>query len=131
MRSKKVIRYYCDHCNKGMFQKPAMARHEARCYRNRQRVCGRCGNSPDHAISADRKSQLYAIKSAGEKVTTVGGECPDCLMAYCAQEFPKGGVANPFEETILWYDREQYKKDVNDWHLERGYGQPDTGTFTL
>lgn len=129
MRSKKVIRYYCDHCNRGMFQKPAMARHEARCYRNKQRTCERCGNSP-YAISAERKSQLYFIQSSGEKIMTVGGECPDCLMAYCIQEFPGAGSIEP-GETVLWYDKEQYKKDSADWHKEHGYGRPCTGTFTL
>lgn len=115
MRSKKVTRHYCDHCNRGSFKKPSMARHEASCYHNRQRVCWRCKSRPEYAITEERGKELFAIAEAGKKIETKGGECPDCLMAYCVQRFPK--VPDPFE-TLLYYEREQYKKDVLDWDKE-------------
>jgi len=45
MRSKKVIRYYCDHCNKGFWKKDACLDHEYVCYyKSSNRACGSCGN---------------------------------------------------------------------------------------
>ena len=42
MRSKTVIRYYCDHCSKGGFRKPDMMQHELTCTLNPKRCCYLC-----------------------------------------------------------------------------------------
>lgn len=42
MRTKRVIRHYCDHCSKGSFQKPAMWKHERSCFKNPERICWMC-----------------------------------------------------------------------------------------
>lgn len=44
MRTKKVIRYYCDFCNKGMFRSPSMKHHEEVCTKNINRFCGICND---------------------------------------------------------------------------------------
>lgn len=43
MKSKKVLRYYCDHCNRGHWKKSGCLEHEERCYFNpKNRKCGSC-----------------------------------------------------------------------------------------
>lgn len=43
MKSKKVMRYYCDHCSRGHWKKDACLEHEKRCYFNPNiRACGTC-----------------------------------------------------------------------------------------
>lgn len=111
MRTKKVVRYYCDHCAKGMFKKPSMARHELVCYRNPKRVCHRCNNNPDHCITGERKRELIDLARNRKPIATKASECPDCLMAYCIRFFQKLAA----EETVMWYDREQYNRDRIEW----------------
>ena len=38
MKTKRVIRHFCEFCGKGKFSKSWMARHEAHCYKNPERV---------------------------------------------------------------------------------------------
>ena len=42
MKSKIVTRYICDHCDKYMYSKNGMARHELRCTLNPDRHCAVC-----------------------------------------------------------------------------------------
>jgi len=42
MRTKKVNRYWCDHCNKAGLQSRAMAIHEKHCTLNPERACRVC-----------------------------------------------------------------------------------------
>lgn len=79
MRTKRVTRYYCDHCGRGKFHADSMARHESICYRNPQRKCLLCEGDPGQAISDERKRQIEGRKAA---CRTVAGECPDCMMAF-------------------------------------------------
>lgn len=34
MKSRKVLRYYCDHCGRGNWKKAGCAEHESRCFNN-------------------------------------------------------------------------------------------------
>ncbi len=45
MRTKSVLRHYCDFCSKGFFKKPSAEKHEAHCTKNPRRGCGLCGNT--------------------------------------------------------------------------------------
>lgn len=42
MKSKKVTRYWCDHCNKGGLQRHSMEKHERHCTLNPARACRVC-----------------------------------------------------------------------------------------
>ncbi len=43
MRSKKVLRYYCDHCNKGFWKKQDCKEHEEICFYNPEvKACATC-----------------------------------------------------------------------------------------
>lgn len=106
MRTKKVIRYYCDHCSKGWFQKPAAIRHEAVCYRNKDRVCHRCqGEAPTLKHVWDRRQPIQAM----------AGECPDCLMAAVIQHNVNlDAESKAFGEGVS-YPREAFFSDRNAW----------------
>lgn len=111
MRTKKVTRYYCDHCAKGMFKKDAMQRHEVVCYRNHNRVCGRCGG--EARVSPERAALISNRKTRPNPLVSAPGECPDCLMAFCIQTFYR---ADPEEyEFLPHYPREQFNKDRDSW----------------
>lgn len=65
MKAKHVLRHYCDHCGKGMFQKPAMIAHESRCFRNpaiMQTRKGRPGEEDYVWVDFNYKEELKAMQ---------------------------------------------------------------------
>lgn len=52
MRSKKVWRYWCDHCNKGGCNKSAMSIHEKHCTMNPNRYCRMCKSDNTNLLKA-------------------------------------------------------------------------------
>lgn len=79
MITKTVTRHFCEHCRKGYSGKKACAAHEARCWRNRQRVCPTCAEFDlaqrplADLIAADEAGGLAAVR----KLT----DCPGCIVA--------------------------------------------------
>ena len=72
MKTRTVNRHYCDHCRKASFQRPAMERHEAACFRNPNRKCPVCFDAEEHKIDWDSKGNI---------VSAIGAECPACLVS--------------------------------------------------
>lgn len=122
MRTKTVTRYYCEHCSKGFFQRPAAARHEGACFRNPARVCPYCLNNEEY------KPDLEKLMGVPEKDRhAVGGVCPWCLMAEAIKHNTRvKRVANDPDDFGDWvqYPIENFKKDRTDWHNEHGYRIP-------
>jgi len=97
MRERKVTRLYCDHCNKGGFQRPAMAKHERGCTNNPNRVCRvcECGGidaKPLAELIAFAKTAVDANGFEGilsdqqeAKLREMAGDCPCCLLATLRQ----------------------------------------------
>ena len=54
VRTRHVIRYYCDFCPRGYFKKASMMRHEKGCTANPNRVCGLC----DYAIPSLKQKPM-------------------------------------------------------------------------
>lgn len=80
MRSKRVIRYYCDFCNRGKFRKPDMEKHERGCTANPNRVCGLCERVGNATTSLP--DMISAIESGGlEQLETLVDSCPACILA--------------------------------------------------
>jgi hypothetical protein len=121
MRSKKVNRYYCDHCSKGMFRKPDMLRHEIRCTKNPKRSCGLCETENTPVMERVKK-----VKELGDNAESLKwlmndcGNCPPCVLAVIQQLY--------IETDELWfatgYDSEtgkprglmfDYKKEMEAW----------------
>lgn len=122
MRTKTVLRYYCDHCSKGGFKKPDMASHEATCTLNPSRGCYLCGHlsiTPDipALISEMRKhADVYSNDDGTYEVKTnqpinwlyskVDG-CPACILSVLRQG------------KIFAFEVFDYKEAVAEWHREQ------------
>lgn len=86
MKSKKVWRYYCDHCKKSGCGKAAMLKHEASCCRNPGRVCrmcvrGECAPLPLPEL-AEHIHNIDALRKAADG-------CPACMLAAVMQFVPR------------------------------------------
>lgn len=86
MRSKKVWRYYCDHCNKGGCGKGAMAKHERSCARNPERVCRMC-----LAGGLEQRPMMELIEGASsvDELRKAANGCPACMLAGAIQAHPE------------------------------------------
>ena len=132
MRTKKVSRYWCDHCNRAGLQLRAMTKHEERCTKNPERKCGFCeftGESesiglagllvmlPDpKGIFTDTdgvfdegyrvlKAEINAIENS---LREAADNCPACIMA----AFRQKGIPVPF---VDWFNyKEESAGILND-----------------
>lgn len=102
MRSKKVTRYYCDHCSRGSLTKPSMIAHEARCFRNPGRYCQLCDRV---ACVADDIANLNGADLTSIRKST--NDCPSCIMAAIVQAWDGD------EDNWISFD---YKKELGRWH---------------
>jgi len=75
MREKRVMRYWCDYCNKGGCQKAAMLRHEEHCTLNPQRKCRVCNEAHNFGGSGLAKLVLIA-KNDSESLAELGYDLP-------------------------------------------------------
>lgn len=105
MRSKKVTRYWCDHCNKAGLQVHAMAKHEAHCTMNPLRKCRVCellgevtpvvgdlvallprpGDYPSTGNFDEENAFYDAVDSALPALREAAHNCPACVMAALRQ----------------------------------------------
>lgn len=116
MRSKRVTRYYCDHCARGGFKAPAMARHEQVCFSNPTRECPECGEKKTDVkansefLKAQSKypslSEAGAIEATREHVHN----CPACLMSAVLMH----NRENP--DDFIYYGT--YAEDMAEWRHE-------------
>lgn len=140
MRTKTVKRHYCDHCNKGMLQIPAMVKHEKGCTLNPDRICGMCGfnggtpSPPIDELKAIHQEDIDNSIANGSNLETVGFEplmtypslrgdllkatdCPACILAVIRQSNE--------ERVFLNFD---YQKELKEFWAahndEPEYGGP-------
>lgn len=89
MRSKRVLRYYCDHCKKSGCGKAAIMKHEARCVRNPARVCGFCAHiaedDPEYAPPSNEELRAIFAKDGYKAMRERCRECPACTLATLLQ----------------------------------------------
>ncbi len=82
MKSRRVLRYMCDHCNKGYWEKTKCLRHEAMCLKNPERVCGKCKElgveqqSLEHFRASE--DQWYGDTDV---LREIAQGCPICMLA--------------------------------------------------
>lgn len=119
MRSKRVLRYYCDHCEKGRFSKLDTFHHEARCIYNPKRICRIC---EDLALPQTPMEELLtALEDSVDKCLLAANGCPQCVLAAVAQW--RESVDDPAENS--WdYD---YKKTLALFWQEREPKPADNG----
>ncbi len=86
MRSRHCIRYLCDHCSKGMFQKPSMAKHERVCFHNPTRACWAC--EYDGGIETTPMPALIAALETGglPALRIAANNCPACIVSAMIQQ---------------------------------------------
>lgn len=124
MRTKTVQRHYCDHCGKGMFQRPAMRLHEASCFKNPNRSeCRICKGDSQTGVTHPR--ELSAAYANGlDALREAAGGCPGCMMVGCITyeaEHPwdySGSLPDPepVQPIRIEFD---YKAEKEAWNQER------------
>jgi len=106
MRTKKVNRYWCDFCNKGMLSAGGMRNHEKHCTKNPERACKVCGliggytRPMNELIAVLPSSVAYHAdyenfelhrklfddtEAAMPKLREATDNCPACIMAALRQ----------------------------------------------
>lgn len=132
MRTRRCIRYLCDHCSKGMFSRPAMERHEKRCFHNPNRTeCGGCSfdggiSVTDHSIEEmiaaiiDEKQGIAAALKLAEG-------CPACVCSALIQARKRAKKDGDLSlESYLWTDVEfDYKKSMDAFRTEVMNSRPE------
>lgn len=83
MRSKRVLRYYCDHCKKSGCSKGHMARHETHCTNNPQRCCRFCDleKPPTAELIAVFTEECEGGDGALKRLREIADDCPACILA--------------------------------------------------
>lgn len=80
MKSKRVLRYYCDFCRKSGCNKSCMEKHEVHCIRNPNRKCGMCDLA---GLSQQSFSVLNAVwgKEGLDAMKDAANHCPACILS--------------------------------------------------
>ena len=113
MRTKRVLRYYCDHCNKGGCGKAAMIRHEQRCVKNPSRTCGFCVEMGE--AQKPMTELLKALEDGSlEQLREVSNNCPACILATIVQYRSKYSVP----DDPVWIDF-NYKEEAEAYWVEK------------
>lgn len=126
MRTKTVLRHYCDHCNRGMFKKAAMVKHESNCIRNPLRTCIVCDK---HDLKTTPMPELLAaLEQTLDALRTAAHGCPACMLAAIVQA--KGEVRkleNP-ETGDVWGGFD-YRAETALFESRRDAGLPTIELF--
>lgn len=124
MRHKKVSRWYCDFCNRGMFYEKRMKAHESGCTANVNRVCGMC------RVSGMEQVPLSELKKALNGITKDNAEqklaalrlaasgCPACMLTalrhHGSTSFTQFDEDKPFTVGTSF----NFKAETADWWKE-------------
>ena len=91
MHSKKVWRYYCDHCKKSGCNSAVLKKHEAGCWYNPNRMCGMCkiiDEEPQKPMAELLKvlnDSTDPLTDGLENLQKAANGCPNCIMATIVQ----------------------------------------------
>ena len=123
MRSRKVTRYYCDHCSKGKFHRPAMEKHELSCTMNPNRVCRMCKMAQIEQKTLSALIPLLPVFNTenpdpgkGEAIRAATNGCPACILAAIRQS--TGGSHMAFywkDESKAWIKEHSHCLSVEDF----------------
>ena len=99
-QTKRVLRYYCDHCKKSGCCKQAIVKHEQRCTRNPNRVCGFCmrmAEDDSDYIPPTVQELIPLFRASYPDMRKRCNECPACTLAAIIQS---GATREPDEGGI-------------------------------
>jgi len=125
MKPYRAIRYKCDFCKKTSGAKHVMTRHEKKCTKNPNRICGMCAiyNQISPKIEElksvlPERSELvtqpmssvdydYSVSICNESLKKLRSlvSCPNCILAAIRQK----GIPVPMFSDF------QYKKEFGEW----------------
>lgn len=115
MRSKKVWRHYCDHCNKGSLSKKSMQSHEAHCTKNPDRQCGLC------AMVGSNHAPIESLIKAAEsglvsELREAADGCPACMLAGIRQmpKDPMDAAGGHFADFDYKKESAEFWREAND-----------------
>lgn len=118
MKTKRVLRYYCDFCKKAGQSKYWMGIHEKVCTKNPNRICRLCKNPVKAKEIADefigaKDDWTYPISDQRIDKTLKDIEkachsCPNCMLAVIRQSQVSPMVFSNFD----------YKKALEHWWHE-------------
>jgi hypothetical protein len=101
VRSYRAVRYLCDYCNRGMFKKPSMEKHEKYCFHNPARSCKTCefhGDMGEHSMDA----MIAAMNEKGpDAARPLAENCPACLCSALIQARKRAKVSR--DDGLLSY----------------------------
>jgi hypothetical protein len=117
MKTKSVLRHYCEFCGKGSFKKPSMIAHEASCTLNSNRVCFLCEQSFDlpaliaQAVKASATDECWTLhlndRLAFNAIYHNVENCPACMLSILRQS------------KVMAFELFDYRKEKLDWMNER------------
>jgi len=83
MKSRRVLRYLCDHCNKGFWNKNKCLRHEPLCLKNPDRVCGKCKELGviQHPLSYYLDDESGCWYGDVDELRKIAQGCPLCMLS--------------------------------------------------
>ena len=81
MKSRHVLRYICDHCNEGYWEKKSCLRHEPLCLKNPDRVCISCKDLGVTQKPPSAYSDCYDWYGDVDALRTLAQGCPVCMLA--------------------------------------------------
>lgn len=88
MRSKRVLRFYCDFCKKSGQSSYHIRKHERGCTNNPGRVCGLCEHSQLDQKPLDELRA--ALESGGlDALRKLSDNCPACILTTLRQTVGK------------------------------------------
>jgi len=133
MKTKRVLRYYCEYCKKSGCSKRHIRHHEERCTLNPNRVCGYCKflereqpkiidllallPNPDD-FKWYSSTFTTAVEESLPKLREATESCPACIMAALRQKGIPVPIATNFdfkkECQKIWdeINRESWKRDL-------------------
>ena len=124
MKSRRVTRYMCDHCNKGYWEKSKCLRHESMCLRNPDRTCGKCKHLGvvQRPLSWFRNEDIDSWYGDADLLRKAAQGCPLCMLA--AKMDADGGLCD-YEK---WTDFD-YKAEVKRCEEEYAAKHPNDIPF--
>lgn len=113
MITKRVLRYYCEHCHKGGQSKSAMTKHETGCTANPNRACGLCRTAGVTQVPmAPLVQKLAEGEISVEDLCSAVNFCPACTLAVVRTVNKDCGHG----EESYWFD---YRKAHEEWWKEQ------------
>lgn len=88
MRTKRVLRYYCEHCKKSGCSKHWMTRHEDSCIHNPKRICRfhyHIDESEDEKVQSLPYLIAHVMRGSLNALREASMGCPACMLAAIVQ----------------------------------------------